>query len=80
MWIKMFTGSMAALSQITKLMYMYSMLGIGVEPLHDKSYFSWSVYTILTKRSNASYLRVIGIEYADGMSPNISYFALVLIE
>jgi len=61
-------------------MYMYSMLGIGVEAFHYKSDFSRSVYTILTERSDASDLRVVRIEYADGMSPDISNFALVLVE
>lgn len=71
---------MAAVSQITKLMYMYSVFGIGVEPLHDKSDFGGSVDTILGKRGDASDLRLIGIENADGVPPDISNFALVLVE
>ena len=76
----MFTSSMTVVSQITKLVYMYSMFGIGVEPLHDKSDFGGSVYTILGKRGDASDLRVIWIEYADSVPPDISNFALVLVE
>lgn len=63
--------SSASLREISKLMNMYSMLAIGVEPLHRARYLDWGLYWILTEGDKSSHIGLIGVENADGVSFSI---------
>lgn len=77
MRVVMWSSGGASLSEITKLVHMYTMFPIRSESFDRACDFSWGVDVILAKGDKAANGRVIGIEYADSVAFGVGLFKVV---
>jgi hypothetical protein len=77
MRVEMCSSSGTALGEISKLVNMNSMFLIRVESFDRACDFDGGVDVVLTERGKSSHVRLIRVEYTDGMSLGIRGFVIV---